>query len=123
MHRLLITGLVAVFAFASSVVAQEEPAEVAPGGVVRVLDKLTGSHIDLTLQSGETGRLGYLSVTLKECRYPQENPSGDAYVALEVHYRDEPAPAFEGWMLASSPALNAMDHQRYDVWALRCITS
>lgn len=123
MHRLLITGLVAIFGFAFPVVAQEEPAEAASGGVVRVLDKLTGSHIDLTLQSGETGRLGYLSVTLKECRYPQENPSGDAYVALEVHYRDEPAPVFEGWMLASSPALNAMDHPRYDVWALRCITS
>ncbi len=30
---------------------------------------------------------------------------------------------FSGWMLASAPALNAMDHPRYDVWALRCITS
>ncbi|MDA9980314.1 DUF2155 domain-containing protein, partial [Yoonia sp.] len=30
---------------------------------------------------------------------------------------------FAGWMLASAPALNAMDHPRYDVWALRCITS
>ena len=27
---------------------------------------------------------------------------------------------FEGWMIASSPALMALDHPRYDVWALRC---
>ncbi|MEZ5716636.1 MAG: DUF2155 domain-containing protein [Paracoccaceae bacterium] len=34
--------------------------------------------------------------------------------------RDDPI--FTGWMVASSPALNAMDHRRYDVWVLRCIT-
>jgi hypothetical protein len=31
-------------------------------------------------------------------------------------------PVFSGWMIASSPALNAMDHPRYDVWLLRCQT-
>ena len=30
---------------------------------------------------------------------------------------------FAGWMIADSPALNALDHPRYDVWVLRCITS
>jgi hypothetical protein len=79
--------------------------------------------VDLTLQSGETGRLGFLQVTLNECRYPEDNPSGDAFISLLINYRSEVEPAFAGWMVASSPALNAMDHQRYDVWALRCITS
>jgi hypothetical protein len=32
------------------------------------------------------------------------------------------APVFSGWMIASSPALSAMDHPRYDVWILRCDT-
>ena len=27
---------------------------------------------------------------------------------------------FDGWMIASSPALSALDHPRYDVWVLRC---
>ena len=31
--------------------------------------------------------------------------------------------AFSGWMVASSPALNALDHSRYDIWVLRCMTS
>ena len=100
-----------------------EIAITASAGVVRVLDKLTGDHVDLTLQSGETGRLGFLQVTLNECRYPEDNPSGDAFISLLITYRAEAEPAFSGWMIASSPALNAMDHQRYDVWALRCITS
>jgi len=25
-------------------------------------------------------------------------------------------------MIASSPALNALDHPRYDVWVMRCTT-
>ena len=31
-------------------------------------------------------------------------------------------PVFAGWMVASSPALSALDHARYDVWVLRCVT-
>lgn len=107
--------------FALPVVAQE--AVTAEGGELRVLDKLTGEVTDLSLQNGETDRLGFLSVTLRECRYPAANPAGDAYVEVVVTYRDDPEPLFSGWMLASSPALEAMDHPRYDVWALRCITS
>ena len=58
-----------------------------------------------------------------ECRFPTGNPSGDAYMLLTIHYNNAPEPIFRGWMIASAPALNALDHQRYDVWALRCTTS
>ncbi|MEJ8559998.1 DUF2155 domain-containing protein [Yoonia sp. GPGPB17] len=93
----------------------------APGGELRVLDKLTGQVSDLSLEKGETATLGFLSVKLNECRYPIENPSGDAFTQIIV--RDTDGTLFSGWMLASAPALNAMDHPRYDVWALRCMTS
>ncbi len=95
----------------------------ATGGVVRVLDKTSGTTVDLALQRGQTGSMGALTVTLDGCRYPTDNPSGDAFEHLTIHYRDAPEPVFSGWMVASSPALNAMDHPRYDVWALRCSTS
>lgn len=95
----------------------------ATGGVVRVLDKSSGATTDLDLRRGETGSMGALSVTLDACRYPTDNPSGDAFEHLTIHYRQAEAPVFSGWMIASSPALNAMDHPRYDVWALRCSTS
>jgi hypothetical protein len=91
----------------------------APGGVVRVLDKISGQVTDLDLPSGETGQVGSLSVTLLDCRYPVTNPAGDAYVLLSIRNRS-PEPVFMGWMIASSPAVSALDHPRYDVWALRC---
>lgn len=99
----------------------EGAAETAPGGLVRVLDKINGTLTDLELRNGETGEVGNLTVTMGECRYPAANPSGDAYALVSIRtLRDETA-VFEGWLIASAPALNAMDHPRYDVWALRCL--
>jgi hypothetical protein len=95
----------------------------AAGGVVRVLDKTSGATVDLELARGQTGSMGALTVTLDDCRFPTDNPSGDAFEHLTIHYRAATDPVFSGWMIASSPALNAMDHPRYDVWALRCSTS
>ena len=95
----------------------------ALGGVVRVLDKTSGATVDLELRAGQSGSMGALTVTLDECRYPTDNPSGDAFEHLTIHYRAAADPVFSGWMIASSPALNAMDHPRYDVWALRCSSS
>ncbi len=95
--------------------------ETATGGELRILDKLTGQVTDVVLEGGQTATLGFLTVKLNECRYPVENPAGDAFIQIIV--RDNEGTLFSGWMLASAPALNAMDHPRYDVWALRCITS
>ena len=92
----------------------------APGGDVRVLDKLNGETTDISLRNGTPAQVGLLLVTMQDCRYPNGNINGDAYAHLTVSYRNEPAPAFSGWMIASAPALNAMDHPRYDVWVLRC---
>ena len=113
--------LIAALCLAGAASAQE--AGEASGGMLRVLDKVTGAVTDITLQHGETGALGHLTITLDECRFPASNPNGDAFAKLTVIYRDSTAPVFRGWMIASAPALNAMDHPRYDVWALRCITS
>jgi hypothetical protein len=97
-------------------------AATAPGGVVRVLDKTSGEVTDLALPAGETGVVGSLSVTLLECRYPVANPAGDAYILLSIRNRG-PDPVFLGWMIASAPAVSALDHPRYDVWALGCSQS
>lgn len=96
-----------------------EEAASARGGVVRVLDKISGQVTDLDIASGDTGLVDALSVTLLDCRYPVSNPAGDAFVLLSIRIRD-PDPVFQGWMIASAPAVSAMEHPRYDVWALRC---
>lgn len=92
----------------------------ATGGIVRVLDKIDGTIADLDLDVGETREVGSLTVTLGDCRYPADNPAGDAFALVSIRTVADDVAIFEGWMVASSPALSAMDHPRYDVWALRC---
>lgn len=101
---------------------QQEVAS-ASGARIRALDKLTGEVSDLAISVGGTAKFGRIDVFLGDCRSPKGNPSGDAYAYLVVHVEGMEAPAFSGWMVASSPALNAMDHQRYDIWPLSCMTS
>ncbi len=99
--------------------------EVQPGAgaVLRGLDKVSGAVTDLDLRIGDAAQFGRLTVELGECRYPTDNPAGDAYAYLTVRAEGLDEPAFEGWMIASSPALSALDHPRYDVWVIRCRTS
>lgn len=101
----------------------QEKVASANGATIRILDKLTGRVADLELTKGSSQKWGYLTAELGDCRYPEGNPAGDAYAYLRISIDTMDAPAFEGWMVASSPALNAMDHPRYDVWPLSCSTS
>lgn len=100
-----------------------ERGERGAGAVLRALDKVSGETVDFELPSGRAGRLFDLEVGLSDCRYPAGNPSGDAFAYLMIRDAGEQDPVFAGWMIASSPALNALDHARYDVWVLRCMTS
>lgn len=90
------------------------------GALLKGLDKLAGTVEELRLTSGETVGLGWLEITLGECRYPVDNPSGDAYAWLEIVEEGQAEPVFRGWMIASSPGLSALDHARFDVWVLNC---
>lgn len=106
---------------ASSAVAEET--SNGQGAILRALDKTSGTTIDLSVPNGQIASIGRLKIVLNECRYPKGNPSGDAYVSLEVSETGRAGTVFSGWMIASAPALNAMEHQRYDIWVMRCITS
>lgn len=102
--------------------ASAEEVEVAKGAMLRGLDKLTGEVQDLSIENGKVAQMGRIMIALGECRYPAGNPSGDAFAYLAIGEVSAPDPIFTGWMIASSPALSAMEHRRYDVWVLRCIT-
>lgn len=91
------------------------------GAQLRFLDKLTSETGDVTLSRGQSAKFGRLVVKLDSCRYPTGNPASDAEAHLTVIEETTEAPLFSGWMLASSPALSALDHPRYDVWVLSCI--
>ncbi len=100
----------------------ENDVSTGTGAALKGLDKFAGSVQDITLKSGETTKLGWLEITLGECRYPVDNPAGDAYAWLVIRDQNEDAQIFQGWMIASSPALNALDHARFDVWVTHCTT-
>ena len=104
---------------ASPVQAQQLTGQ-ADGAILRGLDKVSGTVNDVTLPVGSEVKLGFMTVNLSECRYPKNNPSGDAFAHLTITQDGYDVPAFSGWMTASSPALNPLDHSRYDVWVLRC---
>lgn len=93
----------------------------APGGVIRWLDKLTGQTGDVELQRGQAATNGRLTIQLDACRYPTDNPASEAEAHLTILDSTRQGPVFAGWMLASSPALSALDHPRYDVWVLTCV--
>jgi hypothetical protein len=100
--------------------AAQEATHSGKGAVLRALDKYTGNVVDIDMAAGALARFGRLELILTECRYPAGNPSGDAFAGLQVREQGEDGVVFSGWMVASSPALNAMEHPRYDVWVLRC---
>lgn len=120
MRQVLATGLVLCLAQAGW--AQLATTD-GTGAMLRVLDKLTGQVADVRVPNGGSETVGRITVDLIECRYPDGNAAGEAYAAMEITDRGMNGPVFQGWMIASSPALNPMDHPRYDVWVLRCTTS
>ena len=87
---------------------------------LRTLDTLTGVVKDMTIEVGQTQSYERLKITVQECRYPKDNPSSDAFAYLIIQDVREDQPRFDAWMIASSPALSALEHPRYDVWLLRC---
>lgn len=96
--------------------------EMATGtqAVLRALDKVSGAVEDLTVAVGASVTYGRLTIALSACRYPQDNPASDAFAYLTIDDTRDHEQVFRGWMIASSPALNALDHPRYDVWVLNC---
>ena len=98
----------------------QEKTNIADGALLRGLDKVSGEVIDFGIKSGDTYILWKLAVKLSECRYPVNNPVGDAFAHLTISQKKSESDLFRGWMIASSPALNPLEHARYDVWVLRC---
>lgn len=129
-----LAALVALTASANTM-AQKNQA------TLRALDKITGRSTDIVVKVGEPVVYGSLRVELKTCFQapPEEVPESAAFlqiastrpVAVETmevavaakaaapEAADNPI-LFSGWMYASSPGLNALEHPVYDIWVIRC---
>lgn len=91
--------------------------------MMRGLDKITGRATDIVAPIGKPVAFATLTITARYCYStpPSETPETAAFVQVEDHRPDQPARRiFSGWMYASSPGLNALEHPLYDVWAIKC---
>jgi len=91
--------------------------------VLRALDKITARITEIELAVGDEYRFGTLALVARYCRTrpPIEPPETFAFLEIDDLKRGgERERVFEGWMVASSPALNAMEHPVYDVWVINC---
>jgi hypothetical protein len=116
-------ALLACLAGAAAAAAQSPGSEatIQAGSVLlRGLDTLNGTAQDIPAAVGEPVRYGHLEIIVDTCRVPEADPAGDAYAFLRIRDIREEDLRFSGWMLASSPALSALDHPRYDVWVQSC---
>jgi hypothetical protein len=93
--------------------------------ILRGLDKITGRAVDISAPVGVPVTYGSLSITVEYCHTvpPEEPPETSAFLQIiDKGAEGGPKPVFSGWMFASSPALNALEHPIYDVWVITCKT-
>jgi hypothetical protein len=93
--------------------------------VLRGLDKVTGHAIDINAPAGVPVHFGTLAITLRWCHStpPEEPPETSAFLQIDDQLSDQPVQhKFSGWMFASSPGLNGLEHPVYDLWVKTCKT-
>ena len=94
-----------------------------PIAVFAGLDKITGRIIAFDVAINETVQFGALQMTPRVCysRPPTETQNTNAFVEVdEVTLQGEIKRIFTGWMFATSPGLNAVEHPIYDIWITDC---
>jgi len=94
--------------------------------VLRGLDKISGQSVNIFAPVGVAVKFATLTVTARYCYStpPSETPETTAFIQIDDHRPDAPARRiYSGWMLASSPSLNPLDHPLYDVWVISCKTN
>jgi hypothetical protein len=94
--------------------------------ILRGLDKITGRPANILAPIGVPVTYATLTITARYCYStpPSEPPETTAFLQIEDHRPDQDARAvFSGWMLASSPSLNGLQHPLYDVWVINCTTN
>lgn len=87
------------------------------------LDKVTARISTFRAPVDQHVSFGSLEIRVRACwkNPPEETPESAAYLEITDSTGAETQPIFSGWMYASSPAVNALEHPVYDVWVLDCL--
>ncbi len=100
--------------------AAAEPKSIA---VLQGLDKVTARTTTFEVAIDQPVDFHALRIRVRHCDKtpPEENPEATAFIEIdELRPGQEQKVLFTGWMFASSPGLNAVEHAVYDVWVLDC---
>ncbi len=100
-------------------------AEAFPGDtvVLQGIDKVTARVWTFEAPIERVVRFGSLQIVAHACDRtpPEEPPESTAFLEIHDIHRSDPSQSlFSGWMFASSPGLNGLEHPVYDVWLLEC---
>jgi hypothetical protein len=93
--------------------------------IMRGLDKITGRATTILIPIGKATQYATLTINARYCYSTPstETPETAAFVQIDDHRPDQAARrVFSGWMYASSPGLNGMEHPLYDAWVMTCRT-
>jgi len=91
--------------------------------VMTGLDKITGRPTRIVARLNQPVEFATLTITARYCYStpPSETPETSAFLQIDDHRPDQPERrVFSGWMYASSPGLNGLQHPLYDVWVISC---
>jgi hypothetical protein len=105
---------------------QQYPSTPMPIAVLQGLDKITARIYTFEAPVDQVIGFGTLKVTVKSCRKrpPEYPPESAAFLEIvEQRPEQQPNALFQGWMFASSPGLNPLEHAVYDVWLIDCRTN
>ncbi len=98
--------------------------------IIQALDKVTAESIRFEAEVGKPVRYKSLIFTVKACENAAPDEAYDdsiVYLTIDSQPRSAPGKsaqparqAFRGWMYASSPGLNPLEHPVYDAWVITC---
>ena len=88
-----------------------------------LLDKVTARTSMVSVPVGGQTEFGTLAIAVARCmrRPPEEPAEAAAWITVaDSRAGQGAAPSFRGWMFATSPALNPLQHPVYDVRVVAC---
>lgn len=98
--------------------------------IIQAIDKVTAETLRFEVPIGQPIRYKTLVFTVRACETTaadEDSPDSMVYMTIEsqpksLTGRAPPAPktVFRGWMFASSPGLNPLQHPVYDAWLIAC---
>lgn len=98
--------------------------------ILQALDKVTTETMRFEVPVGQPIRYKTLVFTVRACETAASDeiaPETTAYVIVDTQPKAQagrPAPPgrqiYKGWMYASSPGLNPLQHPVYDAWLIAC---